>query len=232
MSDHHHTAPRNTWVLTAAQSLGGASTPIVVSLGGLVGQQLSSNPALVTLPVSLLNLGLALGTIPAAVAMRHFGRRSSYVFGAMIGMLAGLVATTGIVWASFLIFCAGTFLAGFYSAYVQSYRFAATDGLGGHDRERAIARVMLGGLAAAIIGPQLVIWTREALPGHAFAGPEERGRAQGVVFGAVACASFFSGSLLHSSGWGTVNRMVFPAVAFVLAPLLWRATRTRNAAVR
>lgn len=185
-----------------------------------------------TLPVSLLNLGLALGTIPAAVAMRHFGRRSSYVFGAMIGMLAGLVATTGIVWASILIFCAGTFLAGFYSAYVQSYRFAATDGLGGHDRERAIARVMLGGLAAAIIGPQLVIWTREALPGHAFAGLEERGRAQGVVFGAVACASFFSGSLLHSSGWGMVNRMVFPAVAFVLAPLLWRATRTRNAAVR
>lgn len=97
MPDQQNTALRNTWVLTAVQSLGGASTPIVVSLGGLVGQQLASNPALVTLPVSLLNLGLALGTIPAAMVMRRFGRRSGYVFGATLGMMADLIATTGIV---------------------------------------------------------------------------------------------------------------------------------------
>ena len=53
---------------------------------------------------------------------------------------------------------------------MQSDRFAATEGLTGHDRERVIARVMLGGLAAAIIGPQLVIWTRDMLPSRAFAG--------------------------------------------------------------
>ncbi|AHG49121.1 hypothetical protein RLEG12_09270 (plasmid) [Rhizobium leguminosarum bv. trifolii CB782] len=29
---------------------------------------------------------------------------------------------------------------------------------------------MVGGLVAAMIGPQPVIWTREALPGHAFTG--------------------------------------------------------------
>ncbi len=396
MPDQRSTALKNTWVLTAAQSLGGASTPIVVSLGGLVGQQLASNPSLVTLPVSMLNLGLALGTIPAAMLMRRLGRRPAYVFGALLGMSAGLIATAGILAASFLVFCLGTFTAGFYSAYVQSYRFAATDGLEGHDREKAIARVMLGGLAAAIIGPQLVIWTRDALPGHAFAGsflsqaalallaipillslrrprvdrakvqapyagrslaqfltaprymlavatgvvsyglmtflmtaapmamvghghsvdaaalgiqwhilamfgpsfftgrlmvrfgkervaavglmliglsatvalngldiahfwgalillgigwnfgfigatamvadchtPEERGKAQGandfMVFGVVACASFFSGSLLHSSGWGVINQLVFPAIAFVLVPLLWKAARGRPA---
>ena len=32
---------RNIGVLTAAQALGGASAPIVMSLGGLVGQQLA-----------------------------------------------------------------------------------------------------------------------------------------------------------------------------------------------
>ncbi|MBB6305704.1 MFS family permease [Rhizobium leucaenae] len=163
-------ASRNVWVLTAAQSLGGANSPIVISLGGLVGQHLASDPAAATLPVSMLNLGLALGTLPAAAVMRRFGRRAGYIIGAALGTIAGIVATMGIVQSSFIVFCMGTLIAGFYSAYVQSYRFAATDGLTGAGRDRAISRVMVGGLIAAIIGPQLVIWTRNALPGHAFAG--------------------------------------------------------------
>ena len=53
-----------------AVALGGASPAIVVSLGGLVGQSLAPTKELATFPVSLLNLGLALGTIPAAMLMR------------------------------------------------------------------------------------------------------------------------------------------------------------------
>jgi MFS family permease len=384
-------ARRNIAVLTAAQALGAASPPIIVSLGGLVGQQLSSDPALVTLPVSLFNLGLALGTLPAAFVMRRYGRRSGYVFGTSFGIAAGLVATLGIVSASFLVFCLGTFTAGFYAAYVQSYRFAAADGAEGELKAKAISWVMVGGLAAAIIGPQLVIWTRDAFPGTPFAGsflsqavlatlaipvllllrtprpviggdrpdtgrplaqillsprymlavaagvvsyglmtfvmtaapiamvghghsvdhaalgiqwhvlsmfapsfvtghlmtrfgkervtavgllligvsgavalsgldilhfwaslillgigwnfgfigatamitdchtPQERGKAQGandfMVFGTVAAASFFSGTLLHVSGWQTINWLIFPAVALILVPLVWKAAR-------
>ncbi|MBN9480367.1 MAG: MFS transporter [Bordetella sp.] len=163
-------AERNVWILTAAQSLGGASTPIVISLGGLVGQRLSSDPALATLPVSLLNLGLALGAIPAALIMRRYGRRSGYLLGAVLGLLSGLIATFGILQGSFLVFCLGTTLAGFYAAYVQSYRFAAADNAPPGESHKAISRVMIGGLVAAVIGPQLVIWTREAMPGAPFAG--------------------------------------------------------------
>ena len=72
------TVRRNITVLTAAQALGGSSAPIVMSLGGLVGQQLADNPAWVTLPVSLFGLGLAIGTLPAAFVMRAcISRRSS-----------------------------------------------------------------------------------------------------------------------------------------------------------
>lgn len=85
-------------------------------------------------------------------------------------MTAGLVAAFGIFSASFVIFCFGTFIAGFYAAYVQSYRFAATDAATGPLRARAISWVMVGGLIAAIIGPQLVIWTRDALPNTPYAG--------------------------------------------------------------
>ena len=163
-------AKRNIFVLTAAQALGAASPPIIISLGGLVGQQLSSDPALVTLPVSLFNLGLAVGTLPAAFVMRQIGRRNGYLLGTGFGMAAGLIAAFGIFSASFLIFCLGTFIAGFYAAYVQSYRFAATDAATGELRAKAISWVMIGGLIAAIIGPQLVIWTRDAVPGTPYVG--------------------------------------------------------------
>jgi len=169
-ADGRRTAKRNIWILTAAQALGGANAPIVISLGGLVGQRLSSDPTLVTLPVSLLNLGLAIGTLPAAMVMRRFGRRAGYILGACLGLVAGLVAAFGILRGNFVLFCAGAAIAGAYSAYVQSYRFAAADSEEGPDSQRAIARVMIGGLVAAIIGPQLVIWTRDALPGTPFAG--------------------------------------------------------------
>ncbi len=164
------TAKRNILVLTGAQALGAASPPIIVSLGGIVGQTLSSVPALATLPVSLYNLGLALGTIPAAMVMRRLGRRTGYLIGATIGVFSGLVAALGVVGATFLVFCLGTLMAGFYGAYVQSYRFAAADAATGALKAKAISWVMIGGLAAAIIGPQLVIWTRDALPAAPFAG--------------------------------------------------------------
>ena len=391
-------ARHNILVLTTAQALGAASPPIIISLGGLVGQQLSSDPALITLPVSLFNLGLAMGTLPAAYVMRRFGRRSGYLLGAGFGITAGLVAALGIFTASFLVFCLGTFTAGFYAAYVQSYRCAATDAAEGALKAKAISWVMIGGLVAAIIGPQLVIWTRDAFPGTPYAGsflsqaalalmaipvlmllrapkaarqaegtrdtgrplmqiltmprymlavaagvvsyglmvfvmtaapiamvghghsidhaalgiqwhvlamfapsfvtghlmarfgkervtavglfligvsaavalaglelahfwvslillglgwnfgfigatamitdchtPQERGKAQGandfLVFGTVAAASFFSGTLLHASGWQTINWLIFPAVALILVPLVWQAANTGRASV-
>src|SRR5690606_5442294 len=70
--------PRNVRLLVAAQALGGAAAPIIISLGGIVGQTLASDPSLATLPVSLYNLGLALSTIPAALLMRRLGRRVAY----------------------------------------------------------------------------------------------------------------------------------------------------------
>jgi len=164
------TTKRNILVLAMAQTLGGSSGPIVISLGGLVGQELSTDPAIVTLPVSLYNLGLALGTLPAAFIMRRFGRRSGYLLGAATGLVAGLIAALGIYWASFWVFSLGTFVGGFYASYVQSYRFAAADGVSGPLKGVAISSVMVGGLAAAILGPQLVIWTRESIPAVPYAG--------------------------------------------------------------
>lgn len=163
-------ARRNIAVLTAAQALGGASPPIIMSLGGLVGQQLTPDLALATFPVSLFGLGLALGTIPAAFIMKLFGRRTGYLLGAGFGVAAGAIAAYAIFSAAFWVFCLGTFVAGLYGAYVQSYRFAAADAAEGALKAKAISWVMVGGLAAAVIGSQLVIGTRDAVSGVPYVG--------------------------------------------------------------
>src|SRR3954453_5439244 len=95
-------AKRNAVVLAVATALGGSSPSIVISLGGLVGQALASNKELATLPVSLLNLGLALGTIPAAMLMRKAGRRIGYIVGTGIGLVGGCLAAFGIASYSFV----------------------------------------------------------------------------------------------------------------------------------
>ena len=162
---------RNLGLLVAAQSLGGASPPIIISLGGLVGQQLSTSPSAATLPVSLYQLGLALSTLPAAWLMGRLGRRVTYMIGALMGAISGAVAAQGIAQSNFVMFCVGTAFAGFYAACVQSYRFAAADAVADSSKQaNAISRIMIGGLIAGIIGPQVVIWTRDSLPDTPFAG--------------------------------------------------------------
>jgi predicted MFS family arabinose efflux permease len=162
-------ARHNSRVLSVAQALGGASPPIIVSLGGIVGMALSPDKGLATVPVSLLQLGIALGTLPAAYVMRRLGRRNGYFIGSLIAVLGGAVAAAGIAFGSFLVFCLGTLTSGFYTSYVQSYRFAATDSASPGFKARAISWVMAGGLAAGIIGPQTVIWTRDLIPSAMFA---------------------------------------------------------------
>lgn len=164
VSDHATPSPspakRNALVLSSMQALGGTNSAIIVAVAGLAGQQLASRPELATLPISLFHLGLAFGTIPAALIMRRLGRRSGYLVGAVLGILGGLVAAFGIYSSLFMVFCVGTILAGMYASYVQSYRFAAADGADAAFRPKAISWVMAGGLIAAFIATQAVILTR------------------------------------------------------------------------
>lgn len=169
VSDGDVLAKRNALVLACAQSLGGASPAIVVSLGGIVGSQLVADQTFATVPVSLMQLGIACGVIPAAMLMRRLGRRSGYLIGALIGIVGASVAATGTGGRMFWLFCLGTFLCGVYGSFVQSYRFAAADTASESFKPRAISWVMFGGLAAGVIGPQSVYWTRDLTPGTPFA---------------------------------------------------------------
>lgn len=163
-------ARRNITLLFGAQALGASIAPIVIAVGGLVGQALSQDPELVTLPVSLYGVGVALAMIPVALLMKHMGRKATYLMGAVVSILAASLAAYAIIGQSFILFCLAMTLAGIYGACVQNYRFAASDMVPAALKPNAISLIMIGGLVAAIVGPQLVIQTIDVIDGAPFAG--------------------------------------------------------------
>ncbi len=161
-------ARRNAFLLAVASGLAGANASVIFATSGLVGRSLSDTPALATLPASTFVFGIMLATLPVSLAARHLGRRAVFMGGNLAGAAAGLVAALGVYLGSFPIFCIGTALAGVYQAVVQSYRYAAADTATPAFRPTAISWVLTGGVAAAFIGPQLVIWTKELMLPYLF----------------------------------------------------------------
>jgi MFS family permease len=161
----------NAFVLSVAQAVSGSLFPIAISLGGLAGSYLlGPDKSLATLPVTGLNVGLALGTIPAAMLMRRIGRRSGFMAGSLFGVVGGLVSCFGLLNGSFLIFTAGMVLAGFAGSFSQQYRFAAVDSGSDGFRARAISWVLAGGLVGGVVGPQTAILSRDLFAPIPFAG--------------------------------------------------------------
>jgi hypothetical protein len=71
---------------------------------------------------------------------------------------------------SFVLLCVGTLLAGVCAAFYQQFRFAAADTASEAFRPRAISLVLVGGIAAAVIGPQTVIHFADLIDTAQFAG--------------------------------------------------------------
>ncbi|HBM60462.1 MFS transporter [Salipiger manganoxidans] len=155
-------ATRNVTVLVLAQALLGAQMPMIFTIGGLAGQSLATNPCFATLPISLIVLGSMLSATPVSAFMQRFGRRAGFLLGTLGGTLGGVVGAVGLYLHSFPIFLAGSLLTGLYMSAQGFYRFAAADTAPEAFRPKAISYVMAGGLASAIIGPQLVKLTAGA----------------------------------------------------------------------
>lgn len=159
----------NIWRLTAAQALAGANSVVVYATGSIVGSMLAPTPMLATLPISIFVVGMASCTLPMGAVARRRGRRAAFLLGTGAGVLTGLLAMLAVMIGSFGLFCLATFFGGVYAAVVLSFRFAAADGVEPKRRARALSLVMAGGIAAGVVGPQLVTLTMNLWPPHMFA---------------------------------------------------------------
>jgi MFS family permease len=173
-SAHHHLiddalARRNAVVLACAQALAGANNTILIATGSIVGAMLAPDKTLATVPITVYVMGLWLGTLPIGWLARRYGRRTAFQVGTSFGFLTGLICYVAVLQGSFLIFNVGAFLSGLYAAAHQAYRFAAADTASEAFRPKAISWVLIGGIFAAILGPQIVIVTKDLWPPYLFA---------------------------------------------------------------
>ncbi len=170
-AEENAVARRNLVVYLFCQSISAAAIPMNIALGGLAGSYLlGPDKSLATAPVTSYTVGVAIGTAVANAIMRVIGRRSGFMIGNVVGAVGMLATGTAIVWSSFWLFCAALAINGLAGGFVQQYRFAAADRGTADFKPKAISWIMAGGLVAAVLGPQIIIATRNLTDPVPFAG--------------------------------------------------------------
>lgn len=143
---------------------------ILGTTAAIVGNMLSLDKALSTLPAALNLTGTMAATIPAALLMGRIGRRGGFWTGAAIGFAGAVTGVFAILARSFPLFCAGTFVLGAYFAFALQYRFAAAEIADEGFRSKAVSLVLSGGIASALFGPQMAKWSADLLAPASYAG--------------------------------------------------------------
>ena len=103
---------RTVLMLAGCQALSMTGGSIVGLTGAIVGNMLTPDKALSTLPIAVQQAGVMAATIPAALLMARIGRRPGFWLGTAIGGVGAVIATWAIFRSSFEWFCFGTFLLG------------------------------------------------------------------------------------------------------------------------
>jgi len=164
--------PRNITLLFMAQPLVMCSAPIIVFIGGLLSSELTTNASLATLPISLMILGVAAGSIPAAMIARSKGRKFAVFTGFSSLLIAALLAILATKLALFALFSVASFLFGIGGAFTQQLRFVAIESTNNEeDIPKILSILMLSGVFAAFLGPEIAVTAKEWLSSpHGYAG--------------------------------------------------------------
>lgn len=153
---------RYLFLLSIAQGLFLTNNVTFIAINGLVGLSLAPVPWMATLPVMGYVVGGALSTGLVSKSQQRFGRKGSFQLGLLVALLSAALGAVSVLSQSFWLLVIATFVAGYYSANAQLYRFAAAELCTVDYREKAVSLVMAGGLIGAIIGPNLAIQTKNA----------------------------------------------------------------------
>ena len=161
---------RNVPILAVALALNLAGPIIIALIGGLVGNELAPSPAWATLPISLVVVGTAVFIIPASLIMRKIGRKLSFILASLVAGLGALLAAYALIRHDFALFSISSLFMGMNSAFVQQYRFAAAESVEEPFAARAISYVLLGGIFAGFLGPEVAKRTQNLFSDELYVG--------------------------------------------------------------
>ena len=174
MKDYEPIARKITRVLSLSQSLSSAAFVAVFTVNALVAIELTGRSAYAGVPGALCVLGQAGGALAWGYIMEWAGRRRAIALGQVTGAAGSAIAVMAVADRSFLFFLAGLILIGVARSAVDLGRFAAAEVNVQAKRGHAVATVVLGSTAGAILGPLLTGPTGHlaaALGLSEFAGP-------------------------------------------------------------
>lgn len=161
---------KNLIILFFCQLVSVSGSIIFATIGGIVGSNLASDPALATLPITLMIIGTALSTVPATMVMKRTSRRFGFCLAAFIAFCAMLLAAYALQSSSYVLFCVATGSFGFNMAFAQQYRFAAAESVPLEKAGMAISIVLMGAIGAAILGPSLLIHSKNWIVATPYVG--------------------------------------------------------------
>jgi MFS family permease len=166
------TLPKNVWLLFLVQPLVMAASPVIVFIGGILATSMGADPALVTLPVTMMILGVASGAIPAALLAKNKGRRFAAFTGFTLGFSGTLVAMFSALNAHFELLILASFLLGISTAFIQQLRFAAIESVSNSNEVPTVLSIlMLSGIFSAFLGPEIAVTAKDWLSSpHGYAG--------------------------------------------------------------
>jgi len=179
---------RTLWVVVISQIFGGAGLAAGVTVGALLAQDMLGTDSFAGVPVALFTLGSAGAALIVGRLSQRFGRRFGLSagffaggFGAIGVVLAALTSNIYLLFASLLIYGAGT------ATNLQA-RYAGTDLADSKQRGKAISTAMVSTTFGAFAGPNLVgvmgdFATSVGIP--ALAGPFMLAAAAFLIAGSV-----------------------------------------------
>ncbi|WP_419902841.1 MFS transporter [Kiloniella sp.] len=157
-------------LLLLGNAILGTPMPMLIILGGLSGAMLAPAKEFAILPVSLQMLAGMVFAAPMSVFMGKFGRKRGFLLGACFAAIGGLLGAYSLFYANFLMLCLAHAAMGAATSCFGYFRFAAAEVVSESWRPTAISITLGSGLVAALIGPEVFVYTKDYYSPIPFAG--------------------------------------------------------------
>ncbi|MFD2206779.1 MFS transporter [Kiloniella antarctica] len=148
-------------LLLLGNAILGTPMPMLIILGGLSGIMLAPATELAILPVSLQMLAGMLFAAPMSVFMGRFGRKKGFLLGASFAAIGGLLGAYSLFLGNFFMLCLAHAAMGAATSCFGYFRFAAAEVVSESWRPTAISITLGSGLVAAIIGPEIFVYSKD-----------------------------------------------------------------------
>lgn len=151
---------RNLLLLALCQGLFLTNNITFIAINGLVGFSMAPFGWLATLPIMGYVVGSAAATGLVARAQKRLGRQKAFQSAIFVAIGSSALCFLAAWMREFWLLVAATFVAGYYQANAQLYRFAAAEIAPSASKEKAVSWVLAGGLIGAVLGPNIASSTR------------------------------------------------------------------------